>query len=418
MDISRHVDVAHSKPWWKRKWVLPALPVIVLLSAVAWTSTLRSALPAVKRDSLYFDSVKKGDLLVEVRAPGNLVPIDKKWLSSRSEGLVKRVNLLSGVEVSPDTVVIELENPDLDSEARAAELALRVATATLVQLKQQLADDLLVAKSQVNQDAAQLRRAKLDLAAYQKLAAEGIVSRLDLQRAESEAERLEAAHEIDERRYQTLPALNEARLNAELARHAQSSEKAALLHERVEQLKIRAGVRGVLQDVSVEAGQRLAQGTPVASVSALDALKAQLRVEEGQAREIKVGLAAKIQVNGTTVDGKVTRVNGAVENGTVAVDIIPEGPLPPGVRPDLRVDGTIRIENLPQVLFVGKPSQLGSAQQVNVYVVDGDRAVRRSVTLGRRSAAAVQVLSGLNAGDSVILSDASAWGDVDAVEIQ
>jgi HlyD family secretion protein len=418
MDVSRHVDVARKLPWFKRKGVLFGALLVVLLSVAAWTSTLRSALPGVQGDSLYIDTVKRGDLDVEVRAPGNLVPIEKRWLSSRSEGLVKRVNHLSGAQVSPDTVVVEFDNPDLENELRAAELALRVSTASLIQLKEQLADDLIVAKSRLDQDTSNLRRARLDFEAYQKLSRDGIVSRLDVQRTEAEVERLESARDIDERRYERLPNLNEAKLNAEVARNTEVAEKVSLLRDRVSKLKVTAGIRGVLQNVSVEEGQRLAQGAPIASVSRLDALKAELRVEEGQAREILVGQPATIHVNGTTVSGKVTRVNGSVENGTVAVDVLPDGPLPEGVRPDLRVDGTIHIDHLPNVLYVAKPAQLGGTSKATVYVVEGNRAVRRSIDVGRRSAASVQVLSGLAEGDRVVLSDSSSWGNGDAVEIR
>jgi HlyD family secretion protein len=372
---------------------------------------------SAKGDSLYIDVVKRGELVVEVRAPGNLVPIEKKWLSSRSEGLVKRVYLLSGAGVAPGTLIVELENPALENELRDAELALRVSAAELFQLEEQLASDLMVAKSRLEQTASQLKRATLDLQAYQKLAQNGVVSRLELQKAELNAEQLQATHAIDERYVESLPRLNEAKLNAGSARHTQASEKVALYRDLVSKLKVTAGIEGVLQNVEVEEGQRVAAGTIIASVSRLDSLKAQLRVEEGQARELAVGQAASLQVNGVLVQGRVSRINAAVQSGTVAVDVQPDAALPPGARPDLRVDGTIRIDSLSNVLFVGKPAQLGATSEASVFVVDGTMAKRRQVRLGKRSAATIQVLAGLNEGERVVLSDSSAWGTADTVEI-
>jgi HlyD family secretion protein len=214
MDISRHLDHANKGPWRKKKWVIPAALVAVLVSLAAWTSTLKSALPQAQAESLYIDTVRRGELLVEVRAPGNLVPIDKKWLSSRSEGLVKRVHLLSGAVVSPDTLIVELENPELKSELSDAELALRVSTAELFQLREQLASDVIVAKSRLGQTTSELKRARLDLEAYQNLAVTGVMSRLEFQRAELSAEQLQARYEIEKQYSDSLPRLNEAKLNA------------------------------------------------------------------------------------------------------------------------------------------------------------------------------------------------------------
>ena len=417
MDISRHLDQANTKPWYKKKWVIPAALVAVLGSLAAWTSTLQSALPQAKADALYIDTVKRGELVVEVRAPGNLVPIDKKWLSSRSEGLVRRVHLLSGAAVKPDTLIVELENPELKNQLSEAEVAFRVSQAELFQLEEQLSTDLLVAKSKLAQSTSELKRAQLDLEAYRKLAVEGVMSRLDFNRAELNAEQLQSRYDIDKQYYESLPKLNEAKLNAKKALHAQAAERVALCRDLVANLQVTAGVDGVLQKVEVEEGQRLAIGTIIASVSRLDALKAELRIEEGQAREVAVGQNAVLQINGTTVAGKVSRVSGAVQSGTLAVDVMPEGPLPVGARPDLRVDGTIRIDRLPNVLFVGKPVQLGSTADASLFVVDGSVAHRRPVRLGKTSASTVQVVSGLNEGDKVILSDASAWAGANALEI-
>ena len=417
MDISRHLDRAHDKPWYKKKWVIPAALVAVLGSLAAWTSTFESALPQAKSESLYIDTVKRGELLVEVRAPGNLVPIDKKWLSTRSEGLVRRLHLLSGAVVKPDTVIVELENPELMNRLSEAEIGLRVSDAELVQLKEQLASDMIVARSRLEQTTSELKRAQLDLDAYRKLAAEGIMSRLDFQRAELNTQQLQSRYEIDKQYFDSLPRLNDAKMSAKMALHAQATEQVALYRDLVDKLRIRAGVDGVLQKVEVEEGQRLAIGTIIASVSRLDALKAELRIEEGQAREIAVGQSAELQINGATVAGKVSRISGSVQSGTLAVDVLPEGPLPTGARPDLRVDGTIRIDRLPNVLFVGKPVQLGSTANANLFVVNGKVAHRRQIRLGKASASTIQVVSGLKEGEKVILSDVSAWAGASSIEI-
>jgi HlyD family secretion protein len=417
MDISRHLDQANKKPWYRKKWVIPAGLVAVLASLAAWTSTFGSALPQAKSESLYIDTVKRGELIVEVRAPGNLVPIDKKWLSSRSEGLVRRRHLLSGAAVKPDSVIVELENPELVNRLSEAEIALRVSNAELVQLKEQLASDTIVARARLGQTTSELKRAELDLEAYRKLAAEGIMSRLEFQRAELNTQQLQSRHEVDTQYYDSLPRLNEAKLAAKMALHAQATEQVALCRDLVDKLRVTAGVDGVLQRVEVEEGQRLAIGTIIASVSRLDALKAELRIEEGQAREITVGQNAVLQINGTAVNGKVSRISGSVQSGTLAVDVLPEGPLPIGARPDLRVDGTIRIDRLPNVLFVGKPVQLGGTASASLFVVDGTVAHRRQIRLGKASASTIQVVSGLREGERVILSDVSAWAGASSIEI-
>ena len=417
MDISRHLDQGNQKPWYKKKWVIPAALVAVLGSLAAWTSTFESALPQAKSESLFIDTVKRGELVVEVRAPGNLVPIDKKWLSSRSEGLVRRVHLLSGAAVAPNTLIVELENPELMNRLSEAEIGLRVSNAEVVQLKEQLASDMIVARSRLEQTTSELKRAQLDLEAYRKLAVEGVMSRLDFQRAELNTQQLQSRFEIDKQYFDSLPRLNDAKLSAKMALQAQATEKVALCRDLVDKLRVTAGVDGVLQKVEVEEGQRLAVGTIIASVSRLDALKAELRIEEGQAREIAVGQNAVLQINGATVPGKVSRISGSVQSGTLAVDVLPEGPLPAGARPDLRVDGTIRIDRLPNVLFVGKPVQLGGTANASLFVVDGKVAHRRQIRLGKASASTIQVVSGLNEGEKVILSDVSAWAGASSIEI-
>jgi HlyD family secretion protein len=417
MDISRHLDQANKKSWYRKKWVIPAALVAVLGSLAAWTSTFQSALPQAKSESLYIDTVRRGELVVEVRAPGNLVPIDKKWLSSRSEGIVRRVHLLSGATVKPDSVIVELENPELMNQLTEAQLALRVANAELAELKEQLTNDVMVAKSRLEQTNAELQRAQLDLDAYRKLAVEGIMSRLEFQRAELNTKQLQLRHDIDQQYFDSVPKLNEAKLNARLALQAQATERVALCQELVDKLQVKAGVDGVLQKVDVEEGQRLAIGTVIAGVSRLDALKAELRVEEGQAREISVGQNALLQINGATVQGKVSRVSGSVQSGTLTVDVLPAETLPPGARPDLRVDGTIRIDRLPNVLFVGKPVQLGGTANASLFVVDGKVAHRRQIHLGKASASTIQIVSGLKEGERVILSDVSAWSGSSSIEI-
>jgi len=312
---------------------------------------------------------------------------------------------------------VELENPELMNRLSEAEIGLRVSDAELVQLKEQLASDMIVARSRLEQTTSELKRAQLDLDAYRKLAAEGIMSRLDFQRAELNTQQLQSRYEIDKQYFDSLPRLNDAKMSAKMALHAQATEQVALYRDLVDKLRIRAGVDGVLQKVEVEEGQRLAIGTIIASVSRLDALKAELRIEEGQAREIAVGQSAELQINGATVAGKVSRISGSVQSGTLAVDVLPEGPLPTGARPDLRVDGTIRIDRLPNVLFVGKPVQLGSTANANLFVVNGKVAHRRQIRLGKASASTIQVVSGLKEGEKVILSDVSAWAGASSIEI-
>jgi HlyD family secretion protein len=355
-------------------------------------------------------------MLRQVRGPGTLVPREIRWIAAQSAGRVERVLVRAGAVVEPDTILAELSNPDLMREAEEARYELEAAKAELTELELNLRSEELDQKAAVASARAAYEGARLQAEAER---AAGVVAELTVRRSELLAEQLKTSLDIEVERLNQFGATVAAQLAARRARLAQDQNAHERVREQVEALGIRAGLGGVVQQVLIEEGEQVQLGANVARVARPDELQAELRVPETQARDVVVGQHVAVDTRNGIVDGKVIRIDPAVLEGTVQVDVELTGKLPRGARPDLSVDGTIEIERLANAVHTGRPAygQPNSTITLFKVVEEGDYAVRVPVELGRTSVNAVEIVQGLAPGDEVILSDTSAWDDNDRIRL-
>jgi HlyD family secretion protein len=391
----------------------------VILLITLGLSRLRPAAPTVERSTMLIDAVKRGELLRNVRGLGTLVPEEIRWIPAITEGRVERWVRQPGDNVQADTIIIELSNPETELAALDAESAQRQAEAQLVELRVRLESTNLDEKASAAAIRAQYDQARMRAQTDRELADQGLQPELNARLSQVEADSLKRRDEIEQKRLEIAGESIKAQLAVQEAVVEQRRAFARLKRSQAESLKVRAGIRGVLQQIPVEVGQRVTPGTNLARVAQHDKLKAVVRVAETQAKDVTIGQEASVDTRNGIVNGKVIRVDPASQNGTVAVDISLEGPLPKGARPDLTVDGTIELERLPDVLFVGRPAQGQSESLVSLFRVDpaSGEAVRVKVKLGKTSVNAVEIVDGLKVGDQVILSDTSAWDAFDRIRL-
>ena len=417
-------DVARDPAILKRKKIRRVLYGIVGLLLVALVSTvlarMKPAAPSVDRNTLLIDTVKRGQLVRQVRGLGTLVPEDTRWLPASTDGRVERILLQPGALVTPASVILELSNPQVEQEAIASRLALESAEAALENLRVQLQNELLTQEAQVATVQSDFTQAQLEFEANDTLAKQKLVSELVRRQSELRATSFKTRLDLETKRMSTAQASIEARTRVQLAAINQARAAMALQQSRLDALKVRPGFAGVLQQVPVEVGQRVAPGQNLARVADPMRLKAELRIAETQAKDVEVGQSAAIDTRNGVIAGRVSRKDPAAVNGTVAVDVALTEALPRGAVPDLSVDGTIELQRLENVLFVGRPA-LGQEQStVTLFrlVKDSDEANRTRVQFGRASVTAIEVISGLSAGDQVVLSDMSASDAVDRVRLR
>jgi HlyD family secretion protein len=414
------MDVPRTPPNRRPRRIAYAAGGVLALAAVAFgISRLEPAPPTARRDAIYLGTVERGTMVRDVRAPGTLVPEDVRWITARSSARVERVVVQAGAVVAPDTVLLELTDPDVEAAARDAALEVAAAEADASSGKVELKNGWLDRRAAAAAVEADWKQARLEAAANEELAKDGLVSGLVLQTSRVRVEELDTRRSLEQERLSTAEAALRARERAIDVRLDQLRAAAALRREEADALRVRAGIDGVLQQIPVEPGQALAAGTVLAKVARPDRLKAELRVPETQAKDIAIGMTASIDTRVGIVEGRVSRIDPAVVDGTVRVDVTLDGALPKGARPDLSVDGTITIETLPDVLHVGRPAfgQPGSRAGVFRLDPDGREAVRIPVELGRASAREIEIVSGLSAGDRVILSDTAGWDGFDRIRI-
>jgi len=410
VDVKRE-GVARKK---KIRGAIIAGTVLAGIAAISFgLSRLEPAAPSVNRATVWMDEVKRGEMIRQVRGPGTLevLPEAITWVAARTRGRVDRRVLLPGVEVEPDTIILELSNPELDQELRNAEYQLRAQQAELADLRVTVESQLLTQKSTAMTVASEYRKARLQADADTRLLAEKLIGELIVKQSQVRAEELATRSDLEQQRLEIASASVDAQLAAKQATVEQFRALYDLRRSQKAALTVRAGISGVLQEVPVEVGQEVTPGANLARVAQPDKLKAQLRIAETQAKDIEVGQKAIIDTRNGIIDGKVIRIDPAVREGTVTVDVELIGPLPKGARPDLSVDGTIELERLDDVLYVGRPAygQAGSTIGLFKLLDDGETAVRTQVRLGRSSVNTIEVIEGLNEGDQVILSDTSAW---------
>ncbi len=416
VDIARSSDVIKKKKIRRALYGAGFLVIIVLITV--GVSKLKPAAPSVDRATVWIDTVKRGPMLRQVRGSGTLVPEEIRWIPATTQGRVERILLRPGATVHPDTVILELTNPELQQSVKEAELAYQSARAAFVNRKQELDSALLNQQGDVAGIQAAYNNAALNLEAQEKLYKDQLVSEIQLKQSRSAAEELKNRLTIGQKRLE----MQTAGINSQLApQEADVDQRRAAYELRVHQLddlKVKAGMAGVLQEVPVERGAQVAPGANLARVADPTNLKAELRIAETQTKDIRVGQYAEVDTRNGVVKGHVARIDPKSTGGTVGVDVILEGELPSGARPDLSVDGTIQLERLDNVIYVGRPAfgQENSTVQLFKLTKDGE-AQRAPVKLGRSSVNQIEIIEGLQPGDQVILSDMSAQDSFDRIRI-
>lgn len=417
MDISRP-DLGEKK---RKRKILITVAIVVLVALAAFgVSRLPSAVPQVDSSGLFIDVVKRGPMVRQVRGTGVLVPELVRWIPAATDARVDRIVVRPGTIVKADTVILELSNPETEQAARDAELQLGAAIAEMRKREVELQSSILAQQASAANIDAQLVEAKAQADVDEELSRNGLTSALTLKLSKSRANELALRSDIEKKRLEIAKKAADAELAVQRSRVEQVRALSDLRNSNRSALRVRAGIDGVLQQLSVEVGQRVPPGTPLARVAQPEPLKAELRVAETQARDVAIGQSVVIDTRNGTVNGRVTRVDPAVQNGTIGVDVGIEGVLPKGARPDLTVDGVIELERLADVLYTGRPVQGSDGATIALFRVsaDGREAVQTNVTLGRTSVNSVEIREGLKEGDRVILSDMSAWSEHHRIRLE
>lgn len=379
---------------------------------------LKPAAPVVERSSIVIETVKRGPMLRQVRGTGSLVPVDVNWIAATTEARVARVVTQAGTVVKRDTLILELADPAQVQRALDARYMLDAAEADLVSLRNRMASEQLTQKANAAKLKADLEQARLRAAADDEMAQKGVLPELTRRLSRNAADELQNRYGIESERLRINAVSMRSDVAAQEAKVAQFRAQAQLQQQQLASLQVRAGIDGVLQQVNVEVGQRVAAGTVLAKVVQPSQLKAQLRIPETQARDIAHGQLAEVDTRNGIVRGHVIRIDPASQNGSVTVDVGLDGPLPRGARPDLTVDGTIELERIDDVLFVSRPVHIQEQAAGFVFRVAGDGATRTRVRFGRSSVTTIEIVDGLRAGDRVITSDMSAWDEFDRVQVK
>lgn len=403
-----------------KKYLLWGAAVAVVAVVSVFLARMEPAAPSVDRATLLFGTVERGSFVRQVRGPGTLVPEHIVHVSALAGGRVDRVNAQPGETVEAGSVLLDLSNPDVELQALQAQQQLTAARARLVEMRRSLETQRLEQQAQVASVRADYLEAERRWQTDSALAKRELISRNEASRSREEAEALRVQLRTEERRLELLDATVQEQLDV----HAEEVERLRAIYrsqqERVESMRVTAPAGGVLQDLNLEVGQYVQTGTTLARVAQPDLLQAELRIPETQARDVRVGQSVLVDTRNDTVSGQVQRVDPNVQNGSVLVEVRLEGDLPPGARPDLSVDGTIEIERLRDVLHVDRPAYGQSHSSVSLFRVvrGGDEAVRVTVRLGRSSVNRIEVVEGLEEGDTIILTDMSRWDDADRVRIK
>jgi len=420
MDIQRPASVARQKKLRQVAFILVGLIAVGLVSVVL--ARLKPAAPTVERATVWVDTVKRGAMLRQVRGLGTLVPVDeaRRWIPASTQGRVDRIVLRPGAIVTPDTVVLELSDPTARQTLDDAEQQLLASEADLASLDARLQTERLNQRSVAATVEADFQQARLEKEVNEDLAKDGLVSTLVLRQSTVKAGSLETRNRLEQERVAVAESNIRAQLKAQQARIDQLRSLVTLRREQVDQLRVRAGMHGVLEQVPVEVGQQVAPGTNLARVADPTRLKAELRIAETQARDLTIGQVAQVDTRNGIIPGRVVRIDPAAQNGTVTVDIQLEGELPRGARPDLSVDGTVELERLDNVLYVGRPAFGQEQSTVGLFRIDPTtgEAGRLQVQLGRSSVNTIEILNGLAEGDQVVLSDMSAWDQFDRIRLR
>jgi HlyD family secretion protein len=407
-----------------KKKIRNAIMIVVGIAAIGGITygltKLKPAAPTLDRSTAVIETVKRGEMVRDVRGNGTLVPEVTRWVPAPADGRVERILLKAGVEVDPSTVIAELSNPQLEQQATDTELQVKAAEADQENLKVKLESDSMTQKAAIATINAQYSQAKLQLDADEVLAKQGLVADLTLKISRVSVQDLANRLKVEQERLIVSSKSTKAQMNAASSRLNQLRALATLRRQEVDALKVRAGSGGVLQQVLVTEGQQVTPGFNMARVADPASLKAVLRVAETQISGVRIGQPVIVDTRNGLIQGTVSRIDPAAREGTFEIDASLVGPLPPSARPDLSVDGTIELERLKDVLKVGRPA-FGQAQQtIGMFVLspDGSEAERRSVKLGRNSVSQIEILEGLKEGDQVIISDTTALDSYNRIRVR
>jgi multidrug resistance efflux pump len=394
---------------------------VLLVGVAIGVSRLKRAAPEVERSTVWSDTVKRGSMLRQVRGLGSLIPSQEftRQIPAETEATVVRIRMLPGSEVKADTVLLEMSNPQAEQSALDAKLQLKAVKAEYQSLRDRLQSDLMNQKAGAATVTAEYSQAKLQAQTDKALCDLGVISGLAYQASKGKADELTTRNHIEGERLEINQKAIESQLAEQQVRVDQIRALAELKQKQLDALSVRAGIEGVLVDLPLQVGQHVLPGTMLAKVIQPDHLIAALKVAETQAREVQVGQAVLVDTHNGVVTGTVMRVDPSVQNGTVTVDVKLTAELPKGARPDLSVDGTIDLERLNDVLYVGRPASGQESSTISLFKLDSDGkgAIRVPVKVGRASVNSIQVLGGLREGDTVILSDMSRSDNTDRIRL-
>ncbi|MEM1247180.1 MAG: HlyD family efflux transporter periplasmic adaptor subunit [Acidobacteriota bacterium] len=416
MDVQRE-GVAERRR--KRQVISWSIIGVLLVLFAWWLIRLEPAPPSVSRAAVYLGTVERGEMLRQVRGPGTLVPEEIRWLPAQTSARIERRVVLPGAQVEPDTIILELSDPGVEQEARDAELRLAEEEANYRDTEVELQRQLLNERAQAATVESSWKQAVLQAEADEELNKEGLIPELTAKLSKLRADEAANRNRIERERLSQIEAANRARLTSAQARLDQARALYDLRRDQLEGLKVKAGIYGVLQEIPVEIGQQVTPGTNLARVAQPEKLKAELRIPETQAKDVTVGQLASIDTRNGIIEGRVVRIDPAVRNGSVTVDVTLTGELPRGARPDLSVDGTVELERLVDVLYVNRPAYGQANSRIGLFRLDteGDVARRVQVQLGRSSVTTIEIVEGLQEGDEVVLSDTSQYDEYDRIRL-
>jgi HlyD family secretion protein len=416
VDIARSPEVKRKKKI--RRIIYGAVALLAIVLITVGVSRLRPAAPGVDRATVWVDTVKRGPMIRQVRGSGILTPENIRWIPATTSGRVEKLVLRPGAQVTPTSVILEMSNPDLQQQVMDAQLAFRSAEATFENRKAELQSQLLSQEAGVTTLQSQSNQASITLAANEELYKEKLISELQLKQFRATDTDLKNQLAVAKQRLEIAKGGMKSQLAPQEADVNQRRAAYELRLRQLDDLKVKAGMTGVLQVLPVEVGQQVAAGANVARVADPTVLKAELRIAETQTKDITIGQDAEVDTRNGVVAGKVSRIDPASSNGTVGVDIQLLGALPPGARPDLSVDGTVRLQKLDDVIFVGRPAFGQEESTITLFKLQPDgEAHRTKVVLGRSSVSTIEIREGLQPGDQVILSDMSAYDQFDRVRL-
>ena len=414
------MDIPRDPPKKRRRWFYLGAGITAVVVITVALGRLGPAAPSVEKSTVYSDVVRRGEMVRRVRGPGTLVSERIRWIAALTAGRVERKLVEPGAEVDSGTVLLELSNPDVEVQALEAQRQLVAEQARLVDLETNLETQSLSQEALVATVHAQHAQALRAVQNNEELAEKGLVSDFELNNSRDRARELELRLDLEQRRLEVVTNAVSSRLAVQRAQVERLRSIAEFQENRVKSMNVVAGVDGVLADLPLEEGQWVSPGENLARVVQPGRLKAELRIPETQARDVAIGQLSLIDTRSDTIRGRVIRIDPAVQNGTVTVDVKLEGPLPKEARPDLSVDGTIQIDRLEDVLYVGRPAYGQANSLVGLFKVveGGDAAIRVNVRLGKSSVNTIEIVEGLQVGDEVILSDMSAYDAHDRVRLR